>query len=163
MYNSSTGSGGNWRRQRSRVGVDWSKGGLSCCDTYWMKQDKKALIFRIFRDRNGTRGAVGRRIRLVLDKATISLYRSVLRKLWKKKNREKIPRIPAVFFKVQMEPEYLSERNVVQDQVAKLWQVVDYMHAFGVASQLAPDTRATAYEPNTKHEHELILLLLAEG
>ncbi len=64
---------------------------------------------------------------------------------------------------VKMEPEYLSERNVVEDQGAKLWQVVDYMHAFGVASQLAPDLRATAYEPNTKHAHELILLLLAEG
>ena len=32
-----------------------------------------------------------------------------------------------------MEPEYLSERN---DQGAKLWQVVDYMHAFGVASPI---------------------------
>ena len=63
---------------------------------------------------------------------------------------------------VKMEPEYLSERNVVEDQ-GELWQVLNYVHAFRVASQLAPDTRATAYEPNTKHEHELILLLLAEG
>ncbi len=35
-----------------------------------------------------------------------------------------------------MEPEYLSERNVVEDQGAKLWQVVDYMNAFRVASTI---------------------------
>ena len=37
---------------------------------------------------------------------------------------------------VKMEPEYLSERNVVEDQ-GELWQVLNYVHAFGVASTIS--------------------------